>query len=826
MTAEHEPVTYSVIAHDDEEHPFTYNEEEWSKLCENVGHFASFQEYATTKVSDVFGKEPIRSIRLPPDIDAKTYRIVENYLTQWTFGCSVTADNFLHVIKVVDYLQVEHADTDLADAIDDGAIFYPNVKTSPGSIWSCGWTEMDNCFLVCTHALFDYDMHPLQFPCVKRALADLCLYLNERRDLCLHIPKGLVSYLLTSQCRRKFGLERDVFRVALIRCEGEDADLEDLLRLIRDVRFDWPRGRVLPWLFGDATRMKINEARDRLAGKWLTEERRRCSFVASVVEDFCLDAAGWTDVDRGVVRNADFDAVYESLSDLIIRGLINEEFLKHRMFENESKMLEKPRHERSKLFAHGSSGYLHGCFKGYLHEYHPYFKKQLRLLAVPPEPLFFSRQEDFPKSYYLLPVGSRGVWMIAREPFYFLADEMYEEVATTDSNWKAWGHRTDSFFFSWFIDFDTDLEITDNDVFEHYVWRPMPNCTLPREENQLPYTDSMTVVKSNGGSTPLVLVGYFPRQSETFTWKGYFMEHAHIGGSFDLVTNDEFVIFDELPEYHKDVYACHHDVDETRTRVYFFRGKRYHSSVYFAVYLVDKTEQAERSYVPIFSNHLLQYDVSLEKVFNTCSTTNNMLQYGEIHLSCTNSGRPFVLKRAYHYVNYASSIKNTPFNIVLDCALLRETGVWEEFTASRLNPEMKIGDDQDPLLERSSYSVENVNVTANSAAGNYMFISSGYFRDYIFVDLESKNVITEPCFVSFDGNGNVSDIVIKMTWKNHVPFMDTTKDIFSNLTCIAHRAFIPSSRDGFWSHLKRGQRDDGDPYDMINWKWIKKEGLL
>jgi len=299
---------------------------------------------------------------------------------------------------------------------------------------------------------------------------------------------------------------------------------------------------------------------------------------------------------------------------------------------------------------------------------------------------------------------------------------------------------------TWYIDFEKDLAAND-----YYEWRPVPCCSLPVAETEIYYYFSMHIVRSSGSidSAPLIFVGYFPKGSGDYKWTGYFMDHGHIGGYFDLEMNEKFSIDDEspeieLPEFVDEFRASHVDVDETRTQVYVLRGERYFSSVYFAMYLVDKGASYRNGYPPIFSHNILQYNVTLQTIFNRNSITDEALSRRR-HLACTPSG-PFVIINAYSY----HGLRRPP--VILECAILRnsENDVWDVFSLHVSDPAVEEDSRRvyHQLEKKYFYYLDNFVVTSTATNSSDVMITTDDITDFhgsfIFVDLTTRKAWFEP----------------------------------------------------------------------------------
>ena len=725
---------------------FFYNEPEWLKLCERVNYFDTFQDFVTETATRCNEGSRGKTVTLK-GIDSDLYRWVDAYAGTGTFGDTVAPDVFGEILEAADYFQIDGADECLASAVDE--TFFESDKFLE-SVW-----DLFQRFL------------PSQFTHLKSSLAHVCLYLEDRADLHRRVPKGLVRYLFSCD-RRRFGLERDVFRVALA-CYESQGTFSDLLSLIRDFRIDWPP-RVSPWIFSDNTKAKIDQMNQRLADEWMADDVNSRSFVKSENALLCrriLDVDLEHDYSPDTDEN--FYAVFQSLSVLVHRGFINDEFLRRKLYQDESKVLRRPRYSYSTLVM------TKGCSLPCLYEYHPYLQR-FRLLALPDVLMEGS-------DYVLVPQRSTGIWMIFKE------DSCIGSTWFIDFNQDF--KRSFNFTGSPYLEpyFQSSFKYSEPDTFEHYQWREMHDCSLPVCTTDL--FDGVTLYVSSGhvDDSPLIFIGNNDQE-----YRGHFLEHGRIGG---------FVTIEATAAKMRAV--SHHSVDETRTKIYVLLD-----SNQLAIYTVDKIDTYGMRDMPIF-----EQEITFEKMVNL-SSINSMLYTWFRPLGCTPCGLPFFIGE--HSVTYKPNKKM--WDISLDCAILKEDDVLDRFVlrfSDRKRPPPSCDD---------GYRIEVMDVDVSTTDQN-VIIREGRLAllDWlkgrqIIIDVVHRKARIDEYPLKVEQNdpfSNNSSAWSLAAWKEHRPFVTSE---LPSCRLLTDRALIPSSRGGFWRDLERDRRDNSDPYDVVDWETV------
>lgn len=777
--------SYSVVCSDND-CTFYYSDEEWLELCKRIHFFHAFCEFESQIHSAC---EARRKTVTLSEIDSRLFRIIDGYGKNGTFGNDLTAENFLKILEVVDFLQIDGADEDLALAVDNGSVFFPDYREDFKS-YSEHWHPMDDLFLECSEALFDSNgQFRSKFSKVKRSLADLCLFVENRLALYARIPKELVYYLLWSD-KRTFGLERDVFRVALTHCEN-NGSLNVLFILIR---------KFGP--FKTSTAKKIYDIYRRLSNEWLEVSAK--SFVKSECGLFyqaIMNDHDFDDEKRSKQEDADriFDNVFESLSVFVNNSFINESFLKGFFCSERSKVC-KAKSSSCALGRNKSRSTLFVDDEFRLYEYHPYVNR-FRLLALPPE-----------KHVDHVPYKSTGIWLIAR----------------TGNNFEQNldGECTDQFISTWYIDYNRDFKRSENDVFEHYEWR-FCQC----------FKGYMTVI-SNGrvDDDPIVLCKFSRTHSLLDLlrdgmdvpgiiekWKGYILGQGRVKATFELGSEGDTYDIEASHRSSKcgdyDVYILRHNED---------------CSVAVAIYSVYSVSQDSRSLSQV------EWECRLIKVVryeNPIYDWYRRENTDRLKFGCTPSGRrPFILtsRPVYEYTEGEKSAA-----IVLNCAILNYTNWttstlhdrWEEFSVrvSCKPVPMSVSFSSDfydysifttekrviinSRIWPDSYHLEDLHNPELSSDGHLPLdgrrividtaTHQGWFEHYVKIGPERPF------------NKNKCESNIKEAWSKHKPLVFST--LSKLVKCVTHRAMIPSGRSGFWTDLEQERRDHSDPYDVIDW---------
>lgn len=774
---------FRVICSRGKEHIFQYTEEEWLQLCNRISYFYTLDEFRKGENALCMDYKEKRPVMLS-EIDSWIYRYIDVYGRKGTFGDMVTAEDFLKILQAVDFFQIDGADEDLARAIDEGSVFYPGARKQRTLSED---KSMDDLFIECTEVLWNSDRFiSTQFTEVKRAFADLTLFLDTRIDLFGRLPIGVIEHLL--ECpNRKFGLERDVFRVALIRCE-KAGNLSDLVHLIQSFRHEWPPQNMS--YFDGTFYKKVSEVFENLSRKWIENETR--SFVIGEHAMFCRrmmisaeEEMEWTEM---------FEGANEALNKFF-NTFVSISNISKLLHDMETNLRERARYACSSLF---------NC-ENRLYEYHHYVR-QLRLLALPPLEL----EKDFEQTpvVYMVPNKSSGIWLISGE---------FTRYSENDRRSLSWGFRTDYFLPMWFINFNksfprardrTNLtREVKSDIFEHYEWKATRQWTLPLELpsfNDNDDADSKIVISNgNDDESPLILIGI--KHIDARIWTGYFLGHACVTSYLDLGVYD-------------DIRVSHYSSDETHTYVNVIRLKDTRIDV--ARYLVDKNEwydKIRRTDDPIELEHLSPELISVSKFPSALNITN---AFDHVKLASTPSCLPLLIMDNIH-LSFDENIGRLGFT--LECAVLHERHDWHIFTIRFCDPEMPSG----PLHSKriSKYDLvttEKFVIIRNARLCCYPKMFEGR---QLIIDVDNRKAWFQRLF-KFD-NANFVDKTedeIKVSWKKHRPIK--TSILPPNAVHLTDSALIPSSRTGFWVDLERDYRDNSDPYDIVNWRDISRFGSL
>ena len=783
MEIAEDTLSYRVVCSDND-FTFYYNDKEWSELCKKIHFFDAFYEFESKLHSACDARR--KTVTLC-EIDSHLYRIIDAYGRNGTFGKDVTADNFLKILEVVDFLQIDGADEDLALAIDNGSVFFPGYREDFKSYSERGH-PMDDLFLKCIETLFDSNGYfQSKFYEVKRSLADLCLFLENRPALHLRIPKELVYHLLWSD-RRTFGLERDVFRVALTHCENAGS-LNELFILIQ---------KFGP--FKNSTAKKITDIYRRMINEWLDDSAKRfvkseCAFFYRAI----MNDHDYYDDEKQVDTDSIFDSVFESLLTFVNNGFINEEFLKGFSCSERSKVCNEKssscalsRNERCGQ----STLFVDNDFR--LYEYHPYVNR-FRLLALPPE--------NFVDH---VPYKSAGIWLIAR------SGNVFEQNVD--------GECTIQFISTWYIDYNRDFKRSENDVFEHYEWRISQSFKGYKTVISNGRVDDCPLVLCKSSRTHNVLRDGVDVHGIVEEWTGYILGQGHVKVSFDL--SSEVDTYDIEASHRSSKYGDGMDVYILRHNEDF--------SVAVAIYSVFTVTQNSRALGEEEWECLLVKVVSYENPIYDWYRRENT---DHIKFGCTpRSGRPFILtnRPVYQYTE-GEKLAVT----VLNCAILNYSNWtkstshdrWEEFSVrvpckpvpmfASFSPvcyDYSIVTTEKHVIIYSriwpdSYHLEDLQDVELSSDdrlpldGRRIVINTnthqGWFENYVKIGPEQP----------FKENKCESDI--KEAWSKHKPLVFSTLPKF--VKCVTHRARIPSSRSGFWTDLEQEHRDYSDPYDIVDW---------
>lgn len=774
----------------DSKDAFQYTEEEWLKLCQRITYFHNLNDYR--KRTGDNGKTVTLS-----EIDSNLYRYIDIYGRKGSFGGNVSAEVFLKVLDAIDFLLIDGADQNLARAIDAGYIFYPDARNKRQLLRD---KSMDDLFIECAEVLFDSDRFiSTQFTEIKGAVADLTLLLETHYDLYKRLPIGIVEHLLFCN-KRNFGLERDVFRVALTRCEHAGS-LSDLCRLIRSFRIDWPPQNTVSWILGDSTKHKLLRVGASLGAKWIAGEGSR-TFVKSEHDLFCKNMKVFTE-QKPELDN--FEIVLESLSKFFIQGLLSDESLESNMlypFKESSKVMKRPRYRHSTILKDSR----HRLF-----EYHPYLRR-VRLLALPPKELEMIPFRTYP---LVLPYKTSGIWMILNEP-------MQCDVFGNRS--LNWAFRPDPCFLTWFIDFNRGFKRSldsnrQTDTYEHYEWRAISPCTLPLHNTD--DIDGIKIVASNRQlkEDPLVFVGEISSEASDHkrnyrpkrNWTGYFLGHGYIRGYF--------VIGEPLV----DITVTHCSLDEKTIELFVTRLKN-DDVADVARYVVDKSEWLKKKKDGIIRiTDRTRLDITL---MNTVKLPSTIKSDEWIYKYCTGVYNSFVpirvpsrgllLIRNFADLSFDESLMIGVIH--LNCAILRESNVWDTFILPLFDPKETSPSHTDIITDFVVSTNDGCVILKN---GTWKYSDT---RD-IIIDIRNRKAEFSQ-FLPYSNNTfrDKTFEEIRTDWKNHKPFVSAQYP--PSAKYVTNRAIVPSSRSGFWFDLERGRRDNVDPYDVVNWEIVNRKGIF
>ncbi len=737
---------------------FRYNRRQWWDLCERVDYFAELKTAAN---------EPL-TVNLEK-VGANIFRHIDDFAKSGTFGIPIDSGHFGAVLEAVESLRVNEADEELAGQVDRGEVFYVEARRAARVSG-----DDDDAFLKCAELLWDSRRFS-EFANVRRAFRNLVVFLENHYDLFKRLPDALFKEL-NADADRAFGLERDVFRATLSRCEHAGS-FKLFFRLTRDVRVDWPPltpGRLT--VFGVETHRKLDTVAERLIDRWLDGDQSQFFFESEYrqfedsldlfadddgesrrpLEDILGEesdatvAEGSGDID-GLVsagdersftaecrRSADDDES-ERMGGKLRRLLVD---VTKKMACRPEGRQRRPRYRPSMLVNTGDR----------LYEYHPYVRR-FRLLSLNPND----------GGYFFLPHRSSGVWLLRKRPIKREGGSAYCFPAAY-MRYDQFGHLSE---------WDEPARLAD-DITEQSLWR---------WTDGLPASADANVVVSNGSvdSDPLVFV----RQNDQ-RWTGFFLGAGTRRGSFAL---EGFV----------DIRSSHVGLEATKTRLFviqFFESRQPNLGVY-------DIEGDSSS---------LQLRLLCEICLPPSANPATLEDRDGVNLACTGRGKPVIFRE---------SVIKTGSELTVRYAT-RSKGRWKDVELKICDVESTTGLDTYRLWDFSVASTPTSVIIRNFGEGAF----NAFDGRQVVVDAINETGFVERLFPALDGGApEADDDEVWTAWKAHRPL---TRELLprGDKLIVTDRASVPSSRLGFWVDLELVSRsDEHDPYDFVNWNVVKKKAI-
>ncbi len=309
---------------------------------------------------------------------ARLFDLIDDFAHRGSFSRQMLRpDVFRDLLPLVDFLQVEGADEDLAAAVDEGMVFYPEARYRAAI---CSPPSADDAFVSSVRWLYNVGAH---LPRTKLALNDLAVFLQTHDQLYRRLPVAFVLDALATP--RRFGLARDALRLALVRFR-DGANFPGLFLALEAFRNDWPaefHRDSVPAVFTEASRSRAVSVLHRVFARWLLDGAGDETFYASE--------------NASVIRKRVLDKM-RSVSESSLLAFLRETFIESAptslpTLDCVERYLRRPGRivPRSCLFVRNDG----------LYEYNRYVRR-FRLLALkPPGPV-----------KYLLALGSTAVvWL-------------------------------------------------------------------------------------------------------------------------------------------------------------------------------------------------------------------------------------------------------------------------------------------------------------------------------------------------------------------------------------------------------------------------------